>query len=88
MMDLSVWFMITGVFLVIFSFLAIGRSALGPTVPDRVVGLDTVNTYVVAAMIVFGAAFDSVIYVDIAIVYALLSFIATLFIARYLERGI
>lgn len=88
MMDMSGWFMATGVLLVIFGFLAIGRTALGPTVPDRVVGLDTLNTYIVAAMIVFGAAYDSVIYVDIAIVYALLSFIATLFIARYLERGL
>ncbi|MCD6362501.1 MAG: cation:proton antiporter [Synergistetes bacterium] len=88
MMEMTSWFMAVGVLLVIFGFFALGRSALGPTIPDRVVGLDTLNTYVVAAMIVFGAAFDEVIYVDIAIVYALLSFITTLFIARYIERGL
>ncbi|MFH1101444.1 MAG: monovalent cation/H+ antiporter complex subunit F [Methanobacteriota archaeon] len=38
-------------------------------------------------MVVFGAAFNEVIYIDVAIVYAFLSFISTLFIAKYLEGG-
>jgi multicomponent Na+:H+ antiporter subunit F len=59
----------------------------GPTAPDRVVGLDTLNTIVIASMILFGAYTKEVIYIDVGIVYALLSFIATLFIAKYLEGG-
>jgi len=35
----------------------------------------------------YGAAFNEIIYIDVAIVYALLSFITTLFIAKYLEGG-
>jgi multicomponent Na+:H+ antiporter subunit F len=65
--------------------LAVIRIVLGPTAPDRVVGLDTVNTIVIVAMVIFGAAFQEVIYIDVAIVYALLSFISTLFIAKYLQ---
>jgi len=38
-------------------------------------------------MILFGAYTKEVIYIDVGIVYALLSFIATLFIAKYLEGG-
>jgi len=68
----------------IISFVRIG---LGPTIADRVVGLDTINTMIVAAMIVLGAAFDQVVFVDVAIIYALLSFVGTLYIARYLERS-
>ena len=71
--------------LVLFSLIRIG---LGPTVGDRVVGLDTLNTLVVASMIVLGAAFDQVILVDVAILYALLSFVGTLYVARYLEGGL
>ena len=67
--------------------LAIIRVIKGPTAPDRVVGLDTINTIVIIGMIVFGAAYKEVIYIDVAIVYALLSFISTLFIAKYLEGG-
>jgi multicomponent Na+:H+ antiporter subunit F len=59
----------------------------GPTAPDRVVGLDTINTLVIVSMIVYGIASVSVIYIDVAIVYALLSYISTLFIAKYLEGG-
>jgi multicomponent Na+:H+ antiporter subunit F len=67
--------------------LAIIRVIKGPTAPDRVVGLDTINTIVIAGMVIFGVAAGSVIYIDVAIVYALLSYISTLFIAKYLEGG-
>jgi multicomponent Na+:H+ antiporter subunit F len=60
------------------------RLFLGPTSPDRVVALDTVNTLVVGIMIGLGAFYEEVILIDIAIVYAILSFVTTLFIARYI----
>jgi len=63
------------------------RVIKGPTAPDRVVGLDTINTIVIVGMVIFGAALNEVIYIDVAIVYALLSFVTTLFIAKYLEGG-
>jgi multicomponent Na+:H+ antiporter subunit F len=63
------------------------RVIIGPTIPDRVVGVDTINTIVIVGMVIFGAAYEMVIYIDVAIVYALLSFISTLFIAKYLEGG-
>ncbi len=75
------------IFLVVCTGIALVRVALGPTVPDRIVGLDTVNTIIVVAMVVLGAAFHEVIYIDVAIVYALLSFVTTLFIAKYIEKG-
>jgi multicomponent Na+:H+ antiporter subunit F len=62
------------------------RMFLGPTTPDRAVALDTINTLVVAAMIALGVAYREVLFIDIAIVYALLSFITTLYIARYMEN--
>ncbi len=80
-------FLGASVFLVICMVLAMIRVIKGPTVPDRVVGLDTINTLVVVAMVLCGAAFRESIYIDVAIVYALLSFITTVLIARYLEGG-
>ena len=67
--------------------MAMIRVIHGPTAPDRIVGLDTINTIVIVGMVIFGAAFNEVIYIDVAIVYALLSFISTLFIAKYIEGG-
>ena len=75
------------IFLVVCIALILIRVFLGPTPADRLVGLDTLNTVVVVAMVILGAAFDEVIYIDVAIVYALLSFVTTLFIAKYLEKG-
>lgn len=87
MIEFSNELLITLVFLSLCVVMAIIRVVRGPTAPDRVVGLDTINTIVIVGMVVFGAAFDEVIYIDVAIVYALLSFISTLFIAKYLEGG-
>ena len=87
MMQFYTEFMIVLIFLLLSIIMAIVRVIRGPTAPDRVVGIDTINTIVIAAMVIFGAAFQEVIYIDVAIVYALLSFISTLFIAKYLEGG-
>jgi multicomponent Na+:H+ antiporter subunit F len=67
--------------------MSIIRIVKGPTAPDRVVGIDTVNTLIIVGMIIFGISAGLVIYIDVAIVYAFLSFISTLFIAKYLEGG-
>lgn len=75
------------VFLSVCVVIALVRVGIGPTVPDRAVGLDTVNTIVVTTMVLLGAAFREALYIDVAIVYALLSFVTTLFIARYIEKG-
>ncbi|HEC91520.1 MAG TPA: cation:proton antiporter [Candidatus Atribacteria bacterium] len=80
-------FIIPGGLLLIFMLLSLIRLVLGPTTPDRIVALDTINTLVVAGMILVGAAYEEVIYVDVAIVYALLSYIGTLYVAKYLEGG-
>jgi multicomponent Na+:H+ antiporter subunit F len=60
------------------------RLVLGPTAPDRVIALDTVNTLTIAAMIIFGVIYREIIFVDVAIVYGLLSFVSTLYIAKYI----
>lgn len=75
------------IFLAVCIAIALIRVGRGPTVPDRIVGLDTVNTIVVTTMVVLAAAFREPIYVDVAIIYALLSFVTTLFIARHIEKG-
>ncbi|RLF49336.1 MAG: cation:proton antiporter [Thermoplasmata archaeon] len=87
MSDMSTIFLITGTLLLAYMLIGLLRLALGPTVGDRVVALDTINTLVVAGMILLGAAFKEIIYIDVAIVYALLSFIGTLYIAKYMEGG-
>ncbi len=84
---IDMWFL-TAFILMVWIFMSLIRIILGPTAPDRVVGLDTINTLIVALMVILAVAYNQIIYVDIAIVYALLSFVSTLYIAKYLEGGI
>jgi multicomponent Na+:H+ antiporter subunit F len=87
MIDVYTTYLIVVIALSLCVILALVRVLRGPTAPDRVVGVDTINTIVIVGMVAFGVAFRQVIYIDVAIVYALLSFISTLFIAKYLEGG-
>ncbi len=85
MTDIFQWVL---VILIIISILSIIRLALGPTPADRVVALDTMNTFVVASMIAYAVASMEYIFIDVAVVYALLAYVGTLYIAKYLEGGI
>jgi len=49
------------------------------------VALDAANTIVISFLILLGAIFKEIVYVDVAIVYAMLSFVSIIYISRYLE---
>lgn len=87
MIDVNTTYLTVVISLAFCIILSLVRVIRGPTAPDRAVGVDTINTIVIVGMIAYGAAYYEVIYIDVAIVYALLSFISTLFIAKYLEGG-
>ncbi|NLO76880.1 MAG: cation:proton antiporter [Methanomicrobiales archaeon] len=80
---IDIWALVLGL-LLLFVVGAMIRLWLGPTSADRAVALDAVNTITVCAIIVFGVAFNETVFVDVAIVYALLSFVGTLWLARYI----
>ena len=80
---MSIW-IFTVTVLAALMLLAMVRLIKGPTSADRVVALDAINTLVVASMILLASAFRHTLFVDVAIVYAMLSFVGTLYIAKYL----
>lgn len=64
------------------------RFILGPLAADRAVALDAL-TIISISLIVFLALYSGrVIYLDVAMVYGVLSFIGVVVIARYLEGGL
>jgi len=64
------------------------RFVKGPTAADRTVAMDTLTTIGVAALVLLGYMFHRFIYVDVALVYAVLGFIGVIVIARYLEGAL
>ncbi len=79
-------FMWAMILLLLSATLTLIRMLLGPTIPDRVVALDAMTTTTAGAMVVYGVITRQVIFIDVALVYAVLSYIATLYIARYLIK--
>ncbi len=79
-------FMWAMILLLLSATLTLIRMLLGPTIPDRVVALDAMTTTTAGAMVVYGVITRQVIFIDVALVYAVLSYIATLYIARYLVK--
>jgi multicomponent Na+:H+ antiporter subunit F len=63
------------------------RVIRGPTTPDRVVGLDTIGTNVVAIAVLFAIQSDAGLFVDVALVLAIIGFISTIAVARYVTEG-
>ena len=68
--------------------LCLFRLIKGPTAADRAMALDTVTTVTTALLVVLGFVFKRYIYLDVALVYAVLMFIGAIAIARFLEKGI
>lgn len=77
----------TGLVLVSILLSAI-RLVIGPTGPDRAVALDSLTITSVSLITVIGYMAARSIYLDVALVYALVSFLGIVALARYLERGL
>lgn len=77
---------------VAFAFVAIGalaflaRLLLGPSLPDRVVALDGLASTVTVGVIVAAARTNSGFEIDIVLVIALVGFVGTGVLARFVER--
>lgn len=69
--------------LVLLILVTMARLFLGPTVSNRIVAFDAINSLTIVIMILFGVFYEVVMLVDVAIVYALLSFVGTLYFAKY-----
>lgn len=67
--------------------LTLFRTLEGPTLPDRIVGLDLLGTLGISVAAVVALAERDAVYLDVAIVLALLSFLGTVAFAAYLERS-
>ena len=68
--------------------LTLYRFIKGPSVSDRVVSFDILTISSLALISILALNFGRDIYMDVALVYGLLSFLGVIIVARYLEKGI
>ncbi|MEJ0078732.1 MAG: monovalent cation/H+ antiporter complex subunit F [Alphaproteobacteria bacterium] len=67
---------------------AVIRLALGQTVIDRIAAVDMLTVISISIIALYAHVADRFIYLDVALVYGVLSFLGVMAVARYLERGL
>lgn len=79
---------IGGLAFAVLALVLFPRLVKGPTMADRMLAVDEIDNLVCLMLVFYSIYTGRSIYLDIAIVTALLGFISTVFVGRYLERRI
>ena len=80
-------FLYSGVLLGLLMLASLYRGVMGPTVLDRLVGVNAIGSKTSTLLILIGLIYQRVdMFVDIALAYAMLNFIAVLAAARYFQK--
>lgn len=81
------FFLILSVGMCALVLLCLYRATYGPNVLNRAAGISAIGTKTLIILLLMGVIYDRIeMFVDISMVYALLNFIGTVVLAKYLER--
>ncbi len=70
------------------AWLSFYRVAVGPSAADRIVAMNVIGTKTLVILILVGfARQETVVFIDAALIYALISFLATVGIGQYYFKG-
>ena len=72
---------------IVAMLLALARALLGPTVYDRILAVNSFGIKTVVMIALLGFLMGRPAFLDIAIVYALINFIATVAVLKFFEYG-
>lgn len=67
--------------------LSLWRLLIGPSAPDRILALDTLYINTIALLVLLGIHLASPLYFEAALLIALMGFVGTVALAKYLLRG-
>ena len=65
---------------------ALVRLLRGPTVPDRVLALDTLFVAAIAELVLLGMHLGTAVYFEAALIIAMLGFVSTVVLSKYVIR--
>ncbi len=77
---------LTIIVLLITSFILIYRVVVGPTLPDRVVGFNTITTKIVVVIAVLSVLLREFYLLDLAIVLLMVNGVGNLILSKHLEK--
>ncbi|AOW76206.1 K+/H+ antiporter subunit F [Colwellia sp. PAMC 20917] len=67
--------------------LNVWRLLMGPSIPDRILALDTMYINTIALIILYGMSMGTALYFEAALLIAMLGFVSTVAVCKYLLRG-
>ncbi|MFQ3278239.1 MAG: multicomponent K+:H+ antiporter subunit F [Colwellia sp.] len=85
--------MLETVILIVFTMIGLSlllnvwRLLIGPSVPDRILALDTMYINTIALIILYGMSLGTELYFEAALLIAMLGFVSTVAVCKYLLRG-
>ncbi|MFP4373919.1 MAG: monovalent cation/H+ antiporter complex subunit F [Spirochaetaceae bacterium] len=82
-MDVMLRFMIY--FFLASSVVGMVRTLIGPTVVDRMIGLNIVASQILALLVLVAVSEARSVYLDVALVYDIFGFVGILAITRYVD---
>ncbi|MCK7487727.1 MAG: monovalent cation/H+ antiporter complex subunit F [Bacillus subtilis] len=85
MIVIVVW--ICTIVLLLLTFVGLYRTIVGPTAPDRIVAINMITTKVTTMIVMVALLTSQDSYVSVALVYALIGFIASIGLAKFLMKG-
>ena len=84
MLDFFLW---TGVAILVACLMCLYRVLFGPTIVDRIIGVNVIGTKTIALILIVGFLFEQVdMFIDIAFTYALINFIGTIAFSKFFEN--
>ncbi len=84
----NIIYQISAGLIILSLFIILIRLVKGPSLADRIVALDAMTVVSISLIVLISHFAQRIIYLDVAIVYGLVSFIGVIALARYLERGL
>ncbi|MBW6508665.1 MAG: K+/H+ antiporter subunit F [Desulfuromonadales bacterium] len=84
---LNIALIIAFVFITLAQLLNLYRLFKGPSLPDRILALDTMYINALALFVLLGIFFDTTTYFEAALIIAVMGFISTVATSKYLMRG-
>lgn len=85
MLNIAVLFAFT--LLCVALLLNLARLLQGPTLGDRVLALDTMYINTIALLVLYGVWAGTQLYFEAALLIAMLGFVGTIAVCKYLLRG-
>jgi multicomponent Na+:H+ antiporter subunit F len=85
MLEHGVWAILIA--LAILSFASLYRAIKGPSAADRIIAINVISTKVTVMILLISIVLKQTGYMDVALIYALVGFITTLSVSKYLAKG-